>query len=226
VLKGVQLVSWGSAFSHREPLYGEPTDEYTQKAIADCCESQGLEPPDDADETETIAGITAEVHRAADRAHSLDGHPLLWKARLALERTGQLQDFARTLNEVLAPVVVDADADLPYPLIRYAAPPVVDLTDAEGPETGDELQALVRKLGDEERTERIARGRQGIGRPPSTPGERRQAPPGGWIDYWQNASEADQRAHASAADRQLDQQGESHRSRVAKAAARHAGAGR
>ena len=76
VLKGVQLISWTGVFHGDDPLYGEPTDEYKEQAMAAYYQEQGLDIPD-SEQTETIGGLAPDVHRAADRAHSLDGHPLL-----------------------------------------------------------------------------------------------------------------------------------------------------
>ncbi len=167
VLKGVQLVSWTGAFHGTEPLYGQPTDDYQRKAMVEYYQAQGLEPPDEEDGTErtTLAGVAPDVHRAADRATSLDGHPLLWKARLVLEQAGELEAFVQVLNEVLTPVVIDRTTELAYPIIRYEEPPTVALRPADAESGGPDLKAAlrqIRSMGAELRAETIARARQGL----------------------------------------------------------------
>lgn len=190
VLKGTQLVSWSGAFNDTDPLYGEPTKEFQEAAMAEYWAAQGLEPP--TGERQTVAHVAPEVYRAADRARSLDGHPLLWKARLVLEQTGQLEAYVQVLNEVLDHVVIDRTPDLPYPLIRYGA---VEDRREERAAVGqaDEWKAMranQRAHRDCHAAEIAATARQHAGRGnragPAVEG--RQAPPGGWLDHWKIAT--------------------------------------
>lgn len=168
VLKGVQLVSWTGIFHGKDPLYGPPTETYQRQAMLDYYHSQGLEPPDEEDGTNktTVAGLAPDVHRAAERAHTPDGDPLMWQARIALERTGDVDDLVEVLNQVLTPVIADYATDFAYPIIRFAHPPTVQPNpDGEHRSQADEYAALrqrIRQMGDELRAERIARARAGL----------------------------------------------------------------
>lgn len=194
VLKGVQLVSWTGAF-HGDPLYGEPTDEFADELTAAYYESQGLEPPDA--QTEAIGGTGADVHRAADRANTPDGYPLLWRARIVLEQTGRLEDVAAHYNEVLAAVYVDRDTELPYPIIRFADPPIITIDSLTVAEDLETIRDGIRRLGNEQRQQIAEQWSAGANDTTVSPGERRQAPPGGWLNHWRNMTNDDLEAHAA-----------------------------
>ena len=205
VLKGVHLVVWSGAFRGGEPTYGEPSEEFETKALEAWYEDQGIDPPDEP--AEPIGGLAADVHRAADRATTTNGDPLLWKAAMALEGDGKLETVAQILNDVLAPVVIDRNTDRAYPIIRFAQPPTLNL--GNEPTTGDDIDALrrsTRRLSDGHRQDMIAlaRANQGNWRPSNGQTALRG------LDYWRNLTPEQIQTHAAIASRRLDDERSTH----------------
>ena len=103
------------------------------------------------------------------------------------------------LNEVLTPVIIDRSTEHPYPIIRFAEPPTLQTTTDTVGTVEHDLRESVRRMAVEHRKATIELGRQtepNRGRE-LTNQEGRQAPPGGWLNYWRNTSEAEQQAYAS-----------------------------
>ncbi|MEM7341847.1 MAG: hypothetical protein AAF467_24600 [Actinomycetota bacterium] len=209
VLKGVELVSWTTAFKGNDATYGDPTDEYIEAAIEAWREENNLDTEPDGSPTEVLAAMTPELHRVA-RPVRHEGLPLLYAACIQLEETPDVDALVELFNNALSPLgrtvaVALADEDgepRKHPLLHLNDPG----PDVEPPAL-NRLGEQVDRWGQDLAQQRRAQLRNTQSTRPK-PGERRQAPPGGWLHHWRNAATTTITAQQHAADQRLTPQGE------------------